>query len=176
MQLKQSLPDLLKRTGSNINFCNYIAQAVSADKIIQRLIRRLTDFSVSGLIASKTAECLEHCISRINNSEDCRLIFLKRGFDVAIKRKCPRCGSSRVQLSSERSKHGCLWAILFGMYYIVWIMFKWSIGLCILFVWDWWMAIIKKASGKGYVWQSKKWFSGKNQVFYCHNCGYNFRA
>lgn len=95
---------------------------------------------------------------------------------MALNRKCPKCGSTNVQLSNERSKHGCLFTLLFGVYYLIVVMFKWMIGLCVFALYDWWMAIIKKASGKGYVWQSKKWFSGKKQVWYCHDCGYNFRA
>lgn len=93
-----------------------------------------------------------------------------------INRKCPKCGSTHVQLSDERSKHGCLWKILFFWYYIILAFFKWTIG-CMLFVcYDWWMAIVKKIQGKGHVWQCKKWFSGKKQIYYCHDCGYNFRA
>lgn len=75
-----------------------------------------------------------------------------------INRKCPRCGSQQVQLSNERSKHGCLWLILFGIYYICWIFLKWMIGFCVFLCYDWWMVIVKQASGKGHVWQCKKFF------------------
>ena len=81
-----------------------------------------------------------------------------------------------MQLSSERSKHGCLWFILFGIYYITWILIKWTIGICILLLWDWWIAIIHAASGKGYVWKSKLWFSSTKKIYYCHDCGHNFRG
>lgn len=93
-----------------------------------------------------------------------------------INRKCPRCGSQQVQLSNERSKHGCLWLILFGIYYICWIVLKWMIGFCVFVCYDWWMVIVKRASGKGHVWQCKKFFSNTKKVYYCHHCGYNFRA
>ena len=95
---------------------------------------------------------------------------------MAINHKCPRCGSPRVKMSGEKSKHGCFWMILFGIYYFFWIMIKWIIGLVIFILYDWWMAIIKAVSGKGHVWQCKKWFSGYKRVFYCHDCGYNFKA
>lgn len=36
-----------------------------------------------------------------------------------LNRKCPRCGSTKVQLSSERSKHGFFWLILFGFFYLM---------------------------------------------------------
>lgn len=95
---------------------------------------------------------------------------------MALNRKCPRCGSTKVQMSSERSKHGCLWLILFGIYYICWIMIKWMIGFMLLIMLDWWIAIIKAAMGKGYVWKCKGWFSGVRRYYYCHNCGYNFKV
>ena len=95
---------------------------------------------------------------------------------MAINVKCPKCGGTKVQLSSESNKHGCIMTILFGVYYLIWAMFKWIIGLCILMFVDWWMAIVKKSQGKGYVWQSKRWFSNRRKVYFCHDCGYNFRA
>jgi hypothetical protein len=95
---------------------------------------------------------------------------------MAINRKCPKCGGSRVQLSNERSKHGCLWTLLLGWIYICWMLIKWTIGLCVFMVWDWWMAIVHACMKKGHVWQCMKWFSGKKRIFYCHDCGYNFKA
>ena len=95
---------------------------------------------------------------------------------MAVNRKCPKCGGEHVQLSNERTRHGCLMTILFGAYYLTIVFIRWMIGFMILIVYDWWMAIIKAISGKGYVWQSKKWFSGKKRIYYCHDCGYNFKA
>ncbi|MDD3094382.1 MAG: hypothetical protein PHY13_07165 [Clostridia bacterium] len=95
---------------------------------------------------------------------------------MAINRKCPKCGGMRVQMTNERSKHGCLFTILFGVYYLFLVLFKWIIGLCVFICYDWWMAIIKATSNKGHVWQSRKWFSGNKRAFYCHDCGYNFKA
>lgn len=95
---------------------------------------------------------------------------------MAIRKKCPQCGGTRVQLTNESSKHGCLWTVLFGIYYICYVLIKWSVGLCILVLFDWWMAIIKAACGKGYVWKSRRFFSNRRQLYYCHDCGYNFRA
>jgi hypothetical protein len=42
--------------------------------------------------------------------------------------------------------------------------------------WDWWMALIKKSQDKGYVYKSAGWFSGQKRIYYCHNCGYNFKG
>ena len=95
---------------------------------------------------------------------------------MGVNRTCPKCGSTKVQLSNERSKNGCLWFVLFGIWYIMWIMMKWVVGLMIFMCYDWWMAIVKAATQKGHVWQCKKWFSGKKQIYFCHDCGYNFRA
>lgn len=95
---------------------------------------------------------------------------------MAMNVKCPNCGSTRVQLSNERSKHGLLWFVLFGVFYIMWIIFKWFIGLCVLIFFDSWMFFLKKAQGKGYVFKSKGWFSGNKRIYYCHDCGTNFKA
>ncbi|MDD6265047.1 MAG: hypothetical protein PUB34_01910 [Clostridia bacterium] len=95
---------------------------------------------------------------------------------MALNIKCPRCGGTHVQLSNEQSKHGCLWTILFGIYYIVWVLIKWTVGLVLLFSVDWWMAIIKASMGKGYVWQCRRCFSANKRIFYCHDCGYNFKT
>ena len=90
--------------------------------------------------------------------------------------KCPKCGSNKTQLSSVSSKHGCLWFILFGWIWVMWIMLKWCIGFSILVCWDWWMAIIKASQKKGYVWQGLRWFSSTKKVYYCHDCGHNYRV
>ncbi|MBE6577718.1 MAG: hypothetical protein E7653_06230 [Ruminococcaceae bacterium] len=95
---------------------------------------------------------------------------------MGLNRKCPKCGSEKVQLSDTTKKHGCLWFILLGWIYILWMFFKWMIGFMVLICLDWWMAIIKKSQNKGYVWKSKRWFSGKTQYYYCHDCGHNFKA
>ncbi len=95
---------------------------------------------------------------------------------MSLDRKCPKCGSEKVQLSNISSKHGCLWFILFGIFYVIWVMIKWCIGLAVLCLYDWWMAIIKSKQQKGYVWRSKKWFSGSKKTYFCHDCGHNFTA
>lgn len=95
---------------------------------------------------------------------------------MSINRKCPKCGSTRVQLSNERSKHGCLFLIIFGIWYFCLWMIKVFIGLMIIIFYDWWMAIIYKSKQKGYIWQGKKWLSNKKRIYYCHECGYNFKA
>ncbi len=94
---------------------------------------------------------------------------------MGVNVKCPKCGSERVQCSNERSKNGCLWWALFGWFYWIWLLFKWILGFIVLICWDWWMAIIKKSMGKGYVWQSKRLFSGKKRIYYCHDCNHNFK-
>ena len=95
---------------------------------------------------------------------------------MSINKRCPKCGSDHVQLSNERSKHGCLWTILFGIYYISWLIIKWMIGAVVFLLWDWWTLIVDKIRKKGHIWQCRKWFSGNKRVYYCHNCGYNFKA
>ena len=95
---------------------------------------------------------------------------------MGINRKCPKCGSTKVQLSNERNKHGFLWVILFGMAYVIWWLFKLSIAIVVLVCWDWWFAIIQVSLGKGYVWISKRIIENRTKIYYCHGCGHNFRA
>ena len=93
-----------------------------------------------------------------------------------LNKQCPNCGSHKVQLSSEKSKHGFLWFILFGLWYGMWWLFKAMLALMVLTCWDWWFAIIKKSQNKGYVWLSKRMVENHTKVYYCHDCGNNFRA
>ncbi|MBE6963246.1 MAG: hypothetical protein E7443_01425 [Ruminococcaceae bacterium] len=95
---------------------------------------------------------------------------------MGINKKCPKCGSEKVQLSNESNRHGCLFTLLFGVWYLLVVFIRWMIGLMLFVCIDWWMAIIKAASKKGYVWKSKQLFSGKKKIYYCHDCGHNFRA
>lgn len=95
---------------------------------------------------------------------------------MAINVKCPRCGSTKVQLSNEISKHGCLYLVLFGIWYLMWLFIRYMIGFMIFICYDWWAAIIHATAGKGHVWQSKRWFSNRRRIYFCHDCGYNFRA
>ena len=95
---------------------------------------------------------------------------------MGVNRKCPKCGSNHVMMVSDKSKHGCLWTILFGIYYIAWLLCKWCVGLMVFLCYDWWMFAIKKIQKKGHVWQCRKWFAMSKQVYYCHDCGYQFKA
>lgn len=95
---------------------------------------------------------------------------------MSLDRKCPKCGSTEVQLMSEKSKHGFIWLLIFGMFWLFWVACKWVVGFMILICWDWWMAIIKKNQGKGYIYASKGWFSGQKRLYFCHKCHHNFRG
>ena len=95
---------------------------------------------------------------------------------MALNMKCPRCGGTRVQLSGESNKHGCLFTILFGIWYLMWFFVRMMIGLVIFLCYDWWMAIVHVVRGKGHVWQGTRWFSNRRRIYYCHDCGYNFRG
>lgn len=95
---------------------------------------------------------------------------------MALNKKCPKCGGEKVQLSNEESKHGCFWFLMFGWLFLAWMMVKWVIGFMIFLLYDWWMAIVHTAAKKGHVWQCNKWFSGRRKIYFCHDCGHNFRA
>lgn len=95
---------------------------------------------------------------------------------MALNVTCPKCGSTHVQLSNVKNGHGCLWTILFGVVYFVWVFIKFIIGLTLLLLVDWWVALIMKARKKSYNWISKKFFGFKKKYFYCHDCGHNFKS
>lgn len=95
---------------------------------------------------------------------------------MSMNPRCPRCGGLHTQLTNEWHHHGCLWTILFGVWYLLLIFVKWMIGIVLLFCLDWWMAILKALFGKGYVWKSKRWFEHTVRTFYCHDCGCNFHG
>ena len=90
--------------------------------------------------------------------------------------KCPKCGSNKVTLVNENSKHGFLWLILFGIYWFTWWLIKAATAICVLIFFDWWDAIIKKSQGKGYIWASKRIIQNKSKLFHCDKCGHNFKG
>lgn len=90
--------------------------------------------------------------------------------------KCPKCGSTKVQVSQEKSKHGFLWFLLVGWIYGIWWLFKAAVALAVLIYFDWWWAIIKKKEGKGYVWLSKRIIQNKTKLCYCQKCHNNFKV
>ena len=89
--------------------------------------------------------------------------------------KCPKCGGTKCQLTNQGKHHGVFYFILFGIWWLLYAMFKWMIGLMILVYFDWWYAIIKKVKKEAYYWHCKKWFM-KRSTDYCPDCGYNFKA
>lgn len=95
---------------------------------------------------------------------------------MAVNKKCPKCGSTKVQLTSEKSKHGFFWTIITGGVYFFWWFLKLIAAMMVFVCFDWWFAIIKKAQNKSYVWLSKRMIQNKSQIYYCHNCGHNFRG
>ena len=95
---------------------------------------------------------------------------------MGINKKCPKCGSTKVQLSDERNKHGFLWLLLFGVFYISWWCFKLMIAAMLFCCVDWWMAIVNACQNEGYVWVSKRVITNRTKIYYCHDCGNNFRA
>ncbi len=87
---------------------------------------------------------------------------------------CPKCGSTHVQISQEK-KHGFIYFLFFGIFFIIWRFIKFIAGIFAFLLLDWWLAIIFKISKKNYVWKSKKLMTGKRKLCYCHDCGHNFK-
>ena len=95
---------------------------------------------------------------------------------MSLNPKCPKCGSNKVRLTTEKSKHGFLWLFLFGMVYGMWWLFKATIAMCVFICFDWWYAIIKSSDKKGHIWLSKRIMENKSRTFYCEECHHNFKG
>ena len=94
---------------------------------------------------------------------------------MSINPTCPKCGSNRVQLTMEKRSRGFLWFLFFGVFYIIWVMLKWVIGIAVFMWYDWWMALVDRARGKQHVWAAKRFFTGRRQTYFCHDCCHNFK-
>ena len=95
---------------------------------------------------------------------------------MSLNPKCPKCGSNKVILTNENSKHSFLWFILLGWLWVMWWFVKAMAALIVLVYFDWWYAMIKKNQNKGYVWLSKRIIQNKSKTFHCNKCNNNFRG
>lgn len=84
---------------------------------------------------------------------------------------CPKCGSNDVkteqkQLSNLSVKvkrgNGCLWWLLLGWIYLIYIAFVWVVKLTYFACVGWWVKIIQKKK------QEKE---SKAVIHICQNCG-----
>lgn len=94
---------------------------------------------------------------------------------MGVNRQCPKCGSTKTKLSTahDKQRHGFLWWIFIGWW---WWAINWAVGFCIFCGLDWWMAIIAKSQGKGYIWKSAQWFNTTKKYYHCEECGHDFRG
>lgn len=88
---------------------------------------------------------------------------------------CPKCNSTNCTLETKGMHFGILFFILFSIFWLLYAICKWTIGLFILICFDWWIAIIMKRKNKTYYWHCKKWFIKRNG-YYCNDCNYHFKA
>ena len=84
--------------------------------------------------------------------------------------RCRQCDSTNVELYDE-NKRG-LSLVVFEVWCFARLLYRWVCGTILLVGYDWWMAIARR----GHIWQSKRQFTGKGRVYYCHNCGNSFRT
>jgi DNA-directed RNA polymerase subunit RPC12/RpoP len=108
--------------------------------------------------------------------------------------RCKNCGSKNVTTqvineTSYRRGHGCLFTILFGIFYWAWLVVKWTLKLMIAILYlllaAWIMVIAAAASNRQF--KHPRWFKKMMQrkgkvyneqtmVFVCNNCGYRWDA
>jgi len=83
---------------------------------------------------------------------------------------CPKCGSDNVRVEQKAKNisvkmkrgNGCLWWLLLGWIYLIYVMCVWLFKAMYFCFIGWWVAIIKKHNEK----------AGANTVVcLCQNCG-----
>ena len=84
---------------------------------------------------------------------------------------CPRCGGSSVSSEQRQAVNvsvkmkrgsGCLWWLLLGWIYLIYVMFVWTFKIMYLICIGWWVAILQKRNKEKY----------NNAVIHiCQNCG-----
>ena len=108
--------------------------------------------------------------------------------------RCNNCGSENMtatiqSTTSYKQGHGCLWTILFGLFYWTWLIIKWTFKYLIVFLWyicvEWWRAIIVAISSKPYsrpqfiinlLRRRGKAYTDHQTMFICNNCGNRQKA
>jgi len=85
--------------------------------------------------------------------------------------KCPKCGSENIRTEQKqlgnisvkmKRGNGCLWWLLLGWIYLLYVMFVWIFKMMYFLLIGWWVKIIQKTK------QSK---DARAVVHICQNCG-----
>jgi hypothetical protein len=89
---------------------------------------------------------------------------------------CPKCGGTNVRSEQKqvfnndvkfKAGNGCLWWVLLGWLYILYIALKWIAKLFYFIFIGWWVAIIQK---------NKKDKESRTVVHICQDCGYKWES
>lgn len=84
---------------------------------------------------------------------------------------CPKCGSENVASEQKQAANitvkmkrgnGCLWWLLLGWIYLIYVAIVWIIKAMYFICVGWWLAILKK---------HKQSVDAKTVVHICQNCG-----
>jgi predicted nucleic-acid-binding Zn-ribbon protein len=89
---------------------------------------------------------------------------------------CPKCGSEDVKSEQKQAVNvsvkmkrgnGCLWWLLLGWIYLIYVMFVWLIKAMYFIFIGWWTTMIKK---------HKQAVESRTVVHVCQNCGYRWET
>ena len=89
---------------------------------------------------------------------------------------CPNCGSTNVRSEQKqiinnnvkiKRGNGCLWWLLLGWLYILYIAVKWFFKILYFIFIGWWVALIKK---------NKKSEESRTVVHICQDCGHKWET
>ena len=134
--------------------------------------------------------CFKKCLYIYVNKHILSLFKIVKVQEEREIMKCKKCGSENVKVEivneiNYKTGHGCLFTILFGIFYWTWLMLKWIYKYIMFAVywitWGWISLIISKIQGKNF--RQAEWLcklmqkSGKNynvqkSVAVCQDCGF----
>lgn len=90
--------------------------------------------------------------------------------------RCSHCGSNNVRSEQKqvtnisvkmKPGNGCLWWLLLGWIYLIYVMFAWMIKLFYFMFIGWWVAILKK---------HQQSVNARTVVHICQNCGFRWET
>ena len=90
---------------------------------------------------------------------------------------CPNCRGTNILVSYEKEEEekNYLFALFFGLFFLVWLAIRYTIGLVTLIFYDSWSSVIQKRKGKSHLFISRRWFRGSKKSYYCQDCKTHFK-
>lgn len=88
---------------------------------------------------------------------------------------CPNCRGKNILISYEKEEEPNFYAVFFGIFYIIWFLFRCVLGILIFCFYDWWHAILEKRRGRSHLFRCRRWFRGSKKSYYCQDCKTHYK-